>query len=250
MGDNAKSALMAGLVEAAVALPTDVPSGGEVHWADGTRATVPLVSAPRAFAAIRSGPVSPCPECTPLEVVSARLTSTEVATSRGAATVPAWEFGLRGTAVRLTRVAIADSHVVIPPAAPPQAPGAIAIENATVSSDGRQLTVAFVGSPYPGDRPCGADYTATAVESSLGVVVIVTEHPFPVPAPCSAVGAWRRATASLDTPLGARAVLDPMTGQPIATTWRQADQGTGRPSGRRPYSRAVSVAPDSPSVAT
>ena len=223
VGGNNKSALMAGLVEASIALPFDAPASGEVRWADGTRETVPLVSAERAADAIRSGAVALCPECVPLEIISARLTSIDVATSRGPATVPAWEFGLRGTGVRLTRVAIADSHVVVPPSTPAWEPGTIAIERATISSDGRAVTVEFVGSPYRGDRACGDDYTAIAVESPLAVVVIVTEHPFPVPAPCSAVGAWRTATVTLAVPLGTRAVLDPATGQPIAVTTPKGD---------------------------
>ena len=226
VGDNNKSALMAGLVEAAVALPTDAPPDGEVRWADGTRETVPLVSAAKAVTGIGSDPAAPCPDCLPLEVVSARLTTVEVVTSRCAATVPAWEFGILGTAVTLTRIAIADSHVVTPPATPPREPGTIAIERAAISSDGRALTVEFVGSPYPGSQACGADYSATAVESSLAVVVVVTAHPFPIPAPCSAVGAWRAAVAPLAAPLGTRAVLDPATGQPVAVTATRGD-GSG-----------------------
>ncbi len=224
VGDNNKRALMAGLVEAAIALPTDVPPDAEVRWADGTSETVPLVSAAKAADAIRSGPAASCVDCVPLEIVSARLIVADVVTGPGPASVPAWEFGLQGTAVTLTRVAGADSRVVVQPAAPAGGPRTIAVERATISSDGRALTVEFVGSPDPGSQACGADYTATAVESSVAVVVVVAAHPFPIPAPCSAVGAWRSATAPLATPLGTRSVLDPATGQPIDMT-RPAGDG-------------------------
>ena len=223
VGGNNKQALMAGLVEASVPLPGDNPPDGDVRWADGSRETVPLVSAAKAADAIRASPAAPCPDCEPLEITWARLTTADVATRRGPASVPAWEFGLQGTAVTLMRVAIADSHIVIPPAAPPDTSGTIRIDRAAVSSDGRTLTVEFVGSPYPGSQACGADYTATAVESSLAVVVIVTERPFPVPAPCSAVGAWRTATVTLAVPLGTRTVLDPATEQPVAVTTPKGD---------------------------
>ena len=223
VGDNNKRALMAGLVEAAIALRTDTPPDGEVRWAHGTSETVQLVSAARAADAIRSGPAASCPDCIPLEIISVRLTTADVVTSRGPASVPAWEFGLQGTAVTLMRVAIADSHIVIPSATPPDTSGTIRIDRAAVSSDERTLTVEFVGSPYPGSQACGADYTATAVESPLAVVVLVTERPFPVPAPCSAVGAWRTATVTLAAPLGSRTVLDPATGQPVAVTRATGD---------------------------
>ena len=226
VGGNNKPALMAGLVDAAIALPTDTPADGEVRWVDAGSEAVPLVSAAKAADAIRSTPAAPCADCVPLEIVSARLTTTDVATGRGPATVPAWEFGLQGSAVRLVRIAIADSHVVVPPAAPSDGSNTIRIDGATISRDGRTLTVTFVGSPYPGSQACGDDYTAVVVESSLAVVVIVTEHPFPIPAPCSAVGAVRTATTSLAAPLGTRTVLDPAIGQPVVVT-RPTGDGNG-----------------------
>ncbi|GAA2643859.1 hypothetical protein GCM10010399_92280 [Dactylosporangium fulvum] len=43
----------------------------------------------------------------PLQVTGARLSTARIQTTRGPATVPAWEYTLQGTAVRLTRVAVA-----------------------------------------------------------------------------------------------------------------------------------------------
>ncbi len=85
------------------------------------------------------------------------------------------------------------------------------------SVSGTELTVAFVGAPDPGNKPCGEDYTAEAVESDLAVVVIVTRHPHVglFPQGCSAVGARRTATATLTAQLGDRVVLDVQQGTPV-----------------------------------
>ncbi|MBM0224824.1 hypothetical protein [Micromonospora sp. ATA51] len=76
-----------------------------------------------------------------------------IPTTRGPATAPAWEHTLKGTAVRLTRIAVAPSIVVTPPAWGPEYPhSGLAIESATGATTSRRLTVAFTGSPGPGSR--------------------------------------------------------------------------------------------------
>ncbi len=92
---------------------------------------------------------------------------------------------------------------------------ALAIDSASGSVGGTELTVAFVGAPETGDKPCGEDHTAEAVESDVAVVVIVTRHPHVTMGACSAVGARRTATATLAAPLGDRAVLDLQQGTPV-----------------------------------
>jgi hypothetical protein len=219
VGDNNKSALMAGLVEAAVSLPTDPPPDGEVRWPDGSTAMVRLVSAPEALAGLKADAAgSACPDCglTPLRISAARLTSASVQTSRGPATAPVWEFTVRGTAVKVTRLAVASGVTVTPPPwDPDHAPVGISIESATGTVGGRFLTVTFTGAPGPGDQGCGADYTAEAVESSTAVVVIVTEHPHARFESCTAVGAVRAADVELAAPLGERAVLEVKEGLPV-----------------------------------
>ncbi len=224
VGDN-KQALMAGLVEAAVSLPT-ATSEGKVTWPDGTSKTVPVMSAEQAVAAIRAeAPAKDCPGCLPLKITGARLTSGQVTTSRGSAMAPVWEFTIRGTDVKVTRVAIASAMAVaLPPwNGPPwgnggDAPVGISVDAATATAGGRELTVGFGGAPLAGDRACGADYTAEAVESSLAVVVIVTAHPNPLPAACALIGAPRTAVVRLAAPLGERTVLEVTQGLPIMVT--------------------------------
>ena len=174
---------------------------------------MPLLSAQDAIVAIESTTEAPCADCTMLLVTAAELTSGPIQTSRGPATAPTWEFTVRGTAVKVTRVAIANPVVVAPDEVGSQL--GLAIDSASGSVSGTELTVAFVGAPDPGDKPCGEDYTAEAVESDLAVVVIVTRHPHVTIGACSAVGARRTATATLAAPLGDRVVLDLQQGTPV-----------------------------------
>jgi hypothetical protein len=215
VGDNNKPALMAGMVAVASPLSDVAPPDGEVRWQDGSTTQVPLLSAQEALAAIGRTAAASCPDCTTLLVTAAVLTSGPIQTSRGPATAPIWEFTLQGTAVKVTRVAIANPVVVAPDEG-----GwglGLAIDSASGSVSGTELTVAFVGAPDPGDKPCGEDYTAEAVESDLAVVVIVTRHPHVAPfgEACSAIGARRTATATLAAPLGDRVVLDLQQGTPV-----------------------------------
>jgi hypothetical protein len=216
VGGNNKMALMSGVVEAAVSLPADIPPDGEVRWQDGSTETFRLISAQQALSELKADSVQPCPECVPLQITGARLTSGSVETSRGPADAPIWEFTVQGTAVRVTRVAIANRvTVVLPPWDPNNAPIGISIESATGTVGGRQLTVSFTGAQGPSSQPCGADYTAEAVESETAVVVIVIEHSNALPATCRLVGYGRTAEVALSAPLGDRTVLEVQAGRPV-----------------------------------
>ena len=215
VGDNNKRALMAGMVASSNPLSEEAPRDGEVTWQDGTTTKVPLLAAQQAIVAIENAAEAPCSDCAMLLVTDARLTSGPIQTTRGPANAPIWEFTLQGTAVKVTHVAIANPVVV----AADEVGSALglSIDSASGSVSGNELTVAFVGAPDPGDKPCGEDYTAEAVESHLAVVVIVTRHPHvaPLGEACSSVGARRTATVTLAAPLGDRAVLDLQQGTPV-----------------------------------
>ena len=139
-----------------------------------------------------------------------------VETTRGRATAPIWQFTIQGSRVLITRVAIAGP---VTPQPPPwnanNPPVGISIDGAVGLPADARLIVSFVGAPDPGNKACGADYTAEAVESDLAIVVIVTEHAFPLGGACSAVGAIRTATVQLASPLGRRAVLEVKEGLPV-----------------------------------
>jgi hypothetical protein len=220
-GEN-KQALLSGRVRAASALGAAPRSTGTVSWDNGATRVVPLISAEEALARLATAGNGDCPQCVPLDVVGARLTTMRIRTTRGPATVPAWEYTLKGTAVRVTRVAVTSSAAVTvtPPSWDPyNAPGGLGIESATTTTtSARQLTVTFTGAPNRADQPCGADYSTEAVESATAVVVIVIMHPHGANEICTAIGASRTATVELAQPLGERAVLEVQQGLPVELT--------------------------------
>jgi hypothetical protein len=225
-GGNAKMAWGAGLFAAANPLPSQARSDGTIQWPDGTTHAVSVISAQQALSDMKAAGGSPCPDCTPLQVTGARLTTATFQSSRGPALVPAWEFSIKDTDVTLDQIAVA-AQIAAPPRPTPndQANGGQvaqpwvgpAVQSATVDATGLTLTVTVVGAPDPGDKPCGADYTAEAVESDTAVVVIVYEHRNTLPAMCSAVGAFRTVQVTLARPLGTRTLID-LAAQPISVT--------------------------------
>jgi hypothetical protein len=217
-GGNAKMAWYAGLFVAATPLPSEAPPDGTIQWQDGTTHAVPGISAEQALADLKAAGVSPCPDCTPLQITGARLTTATFQSSRGQAQAPAWEFSLKGTDVKLDQVAV-EAQFIGPPMSELAAQPWVGppVQNATVDASGMTLAVAVVGAPDGVDKPCGADYTAEAVESDTGVVVIVYEHRNTLSAACSAVGAFRTVQVTLAKPLGHRTLID-LQAQPISVT--------------------------------
>jgi hypothetical protein len=116
VGSNNKPAVMAGMVQVIADMPPAKPPDGQVRWQDGTTQTVNLMSARDAVSGLIGHGNGDCPDCVPVQLTGARLTTGQVDTSRGPATAPVWEFSIKGSAVRLTRVAIAAATtVVLPP---------------------------------------------------------------------------------------------------------------------------------------
>ena len=221
VGENNKLALMSGQVTIPPTLDSSPLANGTVTWADGRTKEVSLISAPHALRRMVESSRVDCDGCKPLEVFDARLSTMEIQTTRGRATVPAWEYTLRGTKVKITYLA-AEPGAAVTVSPPPwdsmNPPFGMSIEMATVSADGRRLTVTFTGSPGTRDKPCGADYTARAIESSNAVVVLVSEIRHGLNETCNAIGATRTAEATLDSPLGERAVLEVRQGLPVPVT--------------------------------
>ncbi len=219
-GGAAKIAMMSNYFKSVITLPTDTPADAEIRWPDGTTLKTPVLSAKQAFDEMSSNGTA-CSECTlALTVTGAKLTTATFDTSRGKASAPAWEFTLADTPVKMARVAVAAQTITVspPPWDPYNAPVGLAIDSATIDSTGTVLTAHFVGAEGGADKPCGADYTAEAVESETAVVVIVYKHANGLPVACSAVGYFRTAPVTLAKPLGNRAVLEVQTGRPVPVT--------------------------------
>ena len=216
VGDDNKVALMAGAIDAIAELSDDLPDG-TVTWDDGATTTFGTVTASDALAAIKAEGGG-CSDCTHLLVTDARPSTARIDTSRGPATAPAWEFAVQGTSVIVTRIAVGPEDapkIVPPPWDANDPPVGISIESATRTHDESRITVGFVGARGPGDEPCGADYTAEAVESATAIVVIVTAHGGNPTGACRLVGALRTATVELAHPLGERAVVEVKEGRPV-----------------------------------
>ena len=102
-----------------------------------------------------------------------------------------------------------------PPSWAPGAPLGQTFQSATVTANGRRLTVAFTGAKGPATVRCGADYSAEAVEGVSAVIVILTSHPHRAGETCTQVGYPRTAALTLAHPLGKRAVLEVVRGLPV-----------------------------------
>lgn len=219
VGSNNKAAVVAGLLTAPTPLSDARPDRSRVRWLDGKTVDVDVLSPADALGDLIAAAVAgggECGDCRPLRVTDANLATGLVETSQGPAEAPLWVFTIDGTDVRITRVAVDPSVTVMPP--PYNAdhpPAGLSVDFAVGNADSAKLTVSFVGAVKAGDQPCGADYTAEAVESDLAVVVIVTERANPTPASCTAVGKTRTASVTLDAPLGKRAVLEVRQGLPV-----------------------------------
>ena len=217
VADNNKRALYAGRVVTTSILEGDARQDGEILWQDGTTTRVPLMSAQDAIVAIETTATSTCDDCAALVANGATLISAPIQTTRGPAMAPTWSFAIQGTAVKVTRLAIANPVTVSPlPWDPMSASVGLHLDSATGTLGGKEVSVSFVGAPDSGDKPCGEDYSAEAVESDLAIVVIVTRHShLAIAAGCSAVGARRTAIATLSKPLGPRVVLNVDDGLPV-----------------------------------
>jgi hypothetical protein len=213
-----RAALLGGAIVATSPLSEDRPGKREVRWTDGPKVDTEVLSAAQALAALVADVDKPCRTCTPLEVTAANLATGLTETATGPAEVPTWVFTIKGTAVRVTRVAV-DSSVTLnpPPWNAKDPPEGISIDLAVGDAGSRTLDVEFVGAVKTAADACGADYNAEAVESELAVVVIIHAigHDGAAPQLCRAMGKTRTATVSLSAPLGERVVLEGRQGLPV-----------------------------------
>ena len=188
-------------------LPTDAPPFAGAAWADGTLASYRATSAAYAYQAMTSAaPAASGPQCTtvePIVVTAAHLGTFPFETDRGLAQISAWLFAARTAGSEIAYPAVSSSDI--------WGGGVTAwsqLRGATVSTDGRLLTVAYNGRP-----PCGLSYKASVAESPTAVVVTLTGVSNSPPATslvCPAVATGGEpVTVAIAAPLGGRVVVDP-----------------------------------------
>ena len=84
-------------------------------------------------------------------------------------------------------------------------------DNARVSPDGHEITIAFTGSkPFKRSDPCSADYKANVFEypDHVRIGIVAMSAPGSADALCTMEAHTRTVTARLKEPLGSRQVLD------------------------------------------
>ena len=203
-GDNNKRALLDGKVPAGRDIAAAPPVGnGQVRWQDGRIKAVPVLSvaqAVRSLAELGPGKSGSCGECRPLILGSPRLITVKVGTATGPATAPAWSFAVRGSKVRVTRVA----------AGPAPYPDVRGLPYGAVSQDagmtvhvdgGGGLVVSFTAGPPASAGPCGSDYTGRLVEAQWVVAVLLDKIPSGgTRPPASRAAKWRRTAPSGSCP--------------------------------------------------
>ena len=197
--------------------PSGAPAG-VVTWPGGATMKVPVLSEAQTFRELTSS--RQCPACatTPLDVTAAKPTTLAVGTSRGIAKVPAWAFTLEGVSGPVIQAALPPGSYVTPggtgnPSAARLAPLGKAFTgagNATVSADGRTLTLQLFGGV------CDATWGGLETEAD-GAVVVGGWEDDPTPnTPCAAVGVFHTTTVRLPAPVGDRVIIDASTGQPVS----------------------------------
>ncbi|WP_328850560.1 hypothetical protein OG994_19610 [Micromonospora globbae] len=235
---DAETAFLAGWYREQTDLPATRPADGTIRFPDGTL-TVPLVSAAEAYRELDRGDPPPCPgrpaapprpkdgpivepgpdgwatsspqtACTPLTVTAVRLGTAAVRTSRGEARVPAWLFTVEELTAPVARLAVAPSAVGAvpePSGAPRPAPDGVVGAQDLQAVEGTRLTYRL------GVGACDTDITPLVQERED--VVVVGGGVTRASGVCTDQLQLAPVTVTLKAPLGARAVLDVVTGAPL-----------------------------------
>jgi hypothetical protein len=196
--------------------PSGAPAG-LVAWPDGSTMKVPVISAAQALGKLTGS--KECPGCatTPLTVTAIRPATLAVGTSRGRATVPAWAFTLKGVSTPVIEAALPPGSYVTPgrrgtPTRKELAAlgtGFVGATDATVSADGRTLTLRLGGSP------CDTTWGGLVDETGGAAVVGGWMHDPDLDALCPASLVFRTTTVRLGAPLAGRVIIDASSGQPV-----------------------------------
>ena len=154
------------------------------------------------------------PRCGWLTITGATLTTAEVDTARGNATVPVWAFAVQGLAEPLLRVAVEPAAEVsdFEPGLPPlPTTGRIGVASGqdVVGSDGSRLTVRV------GIGSCDSEPVPHVAETDEVVVVGATIALPTGDMACDAMLNLREVTVQLVAPVGDRPVLDLASGRPL-----------------------------------
>jgi hypothetical protein len=239
--DDTWHAFAAGWYRLRAPLPTSSASSTVVEFPDRTTLRVPLVDARTAYAAMdrgdppcqQSAPGAPLPTqagagsdptapvgapaehtCAVLTVTAVAPGTTELATSRGQVTVPAWLFTVAELPEPVARAALDPASLSAPPqpSVPPWAGAPQLVSPARLTKvEGDRLTFPI------GISGCDRNPVGLAYESDDLVVIGGRSDP-PTGGPCPGALALPPVTVTLAEPLGSRVVLAVGTGWPLIRT--------------------------------
>jgi hypothetical protein len=181
-----------------------------------------VISAADGYEGLRATGPSRGSNVAPLVVRAVHLGLATFLTDRGRRQLPAWQFSFRRVARPASVLALAPADVVTPPPLQrlgPTGPGNSIGDSARSDPSGTAITISFVGSP-PGDGPCHARYSASAVANRRAVAFTIKTIAAPAPPGtiCTAVGYARKAVLRLARPLGARVLISSSDGGAIPVT--------------------------------
>lgn len=205
-----------GWIRSTSALP-DIAGQSEIRFADGTSLPVPLVGAQTAYNRFprRNGacPMGGQPlTCQWLTITAARLSTVEILTTRGKAIVPAWRYTVAGLTHPLASVAVAPSAMTpIPQVTMPDlsAPAGVvsAMDLVSISDD----VVAF----NIGIGACDKDPRGLVLETPELVIVGGSVTLPDAGTLCTAQLLSHRVEVRTKQPVGARPVVDALSGRPL-----------------------------------
>lgn len=205
---NNDRALRAGRVVSSAQLST-ATTVARVRLPSGERYSAPVASSRQVFAAMSEVGGPACPTCQDVTVSAVRPTTMVTATDVGPVTLPAWEFTVRGSTVKLIRPAVTEAGLV---RFTPSYRGAIAAQvdaeqlplwRTTVSKDGRYLAARLERQDVTERGGC---WRLFASQSAGSVALYAARGPADDSGACAAANgsAWVR----LDAPLRDRPVID------------------------------------------
>jgi hypothetical protein len=206
---QAKWEYLAGAVDP----PDELPRGPST--ADG----YPIIDAGRAVVLLQRGQQDPGPKPqSRLKITNGRFGNANFVTDRGPKKLPAWLFSFARAQGEAAVLAVGPQALWSPAGRRSQS---VLVRSATLGTDQRSLTAGFVGAPA-GTGGCTADYSLRLTESGTAVVVTVIESNFRWPPPpnggCSLAGYNRTASGVLRAALGARVIVDAISGQAVAVS--------------------------------
>ena len=208
-----------------IPLPT-TPTNGTITWADGTTEQTEVRPAKATFDYMLTG-AARCDQCKPgtfdgvtartLKISKATLTTMQVTTTRGQATVPAWRFQFANSPVSVLQAAIAAPALGPAPNDPKHPVDASRISSAELAPDGRTLIVHYIGGMC--DRSTTVAH-ALETDHAVGITLVrIPPRKTPAtPVACLAVGIPEQTTVRLTTPLNNRAVLETVLGMAVPVT--------------------------------